>query len=151
MKNSALLLLMFSLTLTACGNYIGDRFLFYRAHDFTGNQTSPYSPHCTVLQVASDGQVGEISQDVTPPAATHLLGTHGELKPVTARCFEYLTQPDGTRVKTLIGETVISGTERRNPIVYVGSSENVPANTISKFKAQPNIQTSGIYPIVQFR
>jgi len=150
-KSIRIPLLMFGLALTACGNSVGDRFVLYYAHDFTGNQTSPYSPHCTVLQVESDGQVGEISQDVTPPAAIHLLGTHGELKPVTARCFEYLTQPDGTRVKTLTGETVISGTERRNPTVYVGSSENVSASVIARFKAQPHIKTSGIYPVVQFK
>lgn len=151
MKKSALLLLLFSLGLAACGNSVGDRFVIYLAHDFTSNQPSPYSPHCTVLQVESDGQVGEISQDSTPTDAVHLLGTHGELKPVTARCFEYVTQSDGMRVKTLTGKTVISGTERRNPTVYVGSSENVPANVVAKFKAQPNVTTSGTYPIVQFR
>ncbi len=151
MKKSALLPLLFGLGLTACGNYVGDRFVLYYAHDFTGNQPSPYSPHCTVLQVESDGQVGEISQASTPPAAIHLLDTHGELKPVTARCFEYITQSDGTRVKTLTGETVINDTGRRNPIVYVGSSENVPENVIAKFKAQPNVTTNGMFPIVQFK
>jgi len=151
MKRSALFPLLFGLGLTACGNYIGDRFVIYLAHDFTGSKSSPYSPHCTVLQMESDGQVGEVSQDVTPPAAIHLLVTHGELKPMTARCFEYLTQPDGTHTKTLTGETVINDTSYRKPTVYVGSSEDVPASVIATFKRQPNVTTSGVFPIVQFK
>lgn len=151
MKKSALLPLLFGLGLTACGPSLNGNTILYYAHDFTDSQTVPYGTHCTVLQVKTGGHVGEVIQESKPQADKYLLDVREGIKPLTARCFEYVTQPDGTRVKTLTGETVINDTGFRNPTVYVGSSENVPASVIAKFKAQPNVTTSGIYPIVQFR
>lgn len=143
--------LLFVLGLTACEPTFNDPKIVYYTHDFTDDKAQPYGTRCTVIQVEAGGHFGEVIQESRLKADAYLIEAREGVTSLTARCHKYLAQPDGTQVKTLSSETIVNDLGPRKPIILVGSSENVPAKVIARFKAQPNVTTSGVYPIVQFR
>lgn len=141
-----------SVLLTACLSTT-DPLAAYLGYDFTGKQGSPLSAHCTVLRVEVGPQAGELNTATdqwTSLQHPYIVDTRFA-GPVTARCFEYVVQADGQRVKTETGRTVIGVSRRVSGTVDVGSSEGVPASVTNAFKAQSDITTTGLFPILQVR
>lgn len=124
----------------------------YVGHDFSGiHDNTPFSSECTALHVElAGGQSRDIEQD-SPLGlpGRHLYLSHGgDAGVVTVTCAKVVLI-EGRRSSVETGRTTVNlGSNTDGGRILIGSSQNVDAVLLERYRRRRQPQTTGVFPIV---